>query len=115
MGFLSNFLGGSKYKDVALKQPNKCYIQFEDTPLGSLEKQLNGDSARIETLKILNVQASKVRYLEGCFYYATDSDPVYYTIARMINDAPVSHTGYYMIDFSLLKNLMHLTGRQLSA
>lgn len=115
MSFLSNLLGGSKYKDAALKQPNKCYIQFEDMPLGPLEKQLDGNSARIETLKILNVQASKVRYLEGCFYYATDSEPVYYTISRIINDAPVLHTGYYMIDFSVLKGLMHLAGRQLSA
>ncbi len=115
MGFLSKLFGGNlELREKAKKQPNKCYVQFEDMPIGPLEKSIAAKPTYIETLKPLNVQASKHKYLRGCFYYSGLSDPVYYSVARIVNDSQVAETGIYIIDYSLLKTIAFAAGRPLS-
>lgn len=113
MGLINKLFGGSELKKKAKQQPNKCYVQFEDMPIGALEKSIANKPTYIESLKVLNGQAAKSKYLQGCFYYDKQSDPVYYSVARIANDMQIAETAIYVIDYSLLKELVSLTGRHL--
>lgn len=97
----------------AENMPYRLRVQFQDMDTKELIKELERSERNIYSLPLVNEKALKYSYLNCTFYYWGETDDVYYSIDRMVDDKVKFSTPFYKIDYGMLREIVAKTGRRI--
>ena len=104
-------------KKEALSLPCRKTVQFEPEKMNitELDIMLKNDltGTLLKALSPANYYRNKRSWLECALYFNNDYTIIYTRLTAFVNDRPAGGTGFYKLDYELLRGLLRRFGQNI--